>query len=237
MTPVVPVHDERNMMHILFNGDSNMNGEELENKDLSMAGVITKFYNATATNLAVSGASNDLIYDSTRQYLQTNPAPDLVVVGWTEHGREQWYFNNKFHEINQLDVGNRVPEEFRRRYQFWKNHVQKDGDWHRVMGYYWHNKIYNLHSILKERGIPHLFFNAFDAFQVADISEQLNWHDSFFLPYHQNRCYVNWCVEHGYREITPGWQHYNEDAHAAWANTMIDYMHTHSIYDPIRQRM
>ena len=31
------------------------------------------------------------------------------------------------------------------------------------MGYYWHNKIYNLHFILKERGIPHLFFNAFNA--------------------------------------------------------------------------
>ena len=48
MTQVVPVHDEcykrgsvrklleliteRSIMHILFNGDSNMNGEELENK-------------------------------------------------------------------------------------------------------------------------------------------------------------------------------------------------------------
>ena len=102
MTPVVPVHDERNMMHILFNGDSNMNGEELENKDLSMAGVITKFYNATATNLAVSGASNDLIYDSTRQYLQTNPAPDLVVVGWTEHGRDK--INSIFLLSSELEI-------------------------------------------------------------------------------------------------------------------------------------
>jgi hypothetical protein len=49
-------------MHILFNGDSNMGGEELDDKKLGMAGVITDYYGATATNLAVSGASNDLIY-------------------------------------------------------------------------------------------------------------------------------------------------------------------------------
>ena len=250
MTQVVPVPDEcykrgrvgklseliteRSIMHILFNGDSNMNGEELDDKDLSMAGVITKFYNATATSLAVSGASNDLIYDSTRQYLQTNPAPDLVVIGWSEHGREQWYFENEFHEINHLGVGKRIPEEFRQRYQFWKNHKARDPDWHKVMGLYWHNKIYNLHMWLYERNIPHLFFNAFHCFHIPNQKEQLNWHWNFFMPYYENRCYVNWCVEHGYEEITPGWRHYNEDAHAAWANTMIEYMQTHAIYDTIR---
>ena len=222
-------------MHILFNGDSNMNGEELENKDLSMAGVITKFYNwPTSTNLAVSGASNDLIYDSTLQYLKTNPAPDLVVVGWTEHGREQWYFENEFHEINQLDVGKRIPEEFRQRYQFWKCHIQQDPDWHRIMGLYWHNKIYNLHMWLYERKIPHLFFSTFNSFVIPNQKEHLDWHGNFFNPYNQSYCYTSWCVEHEYAEITPGWQHYNENAHAAWANILIEYMNTHSIYDTVR---
>ena len=119
-------------MHILFNGDSNMSGEELTNRDQCMASVIAGHFDAAVTNLAVSGASNDLIYNSTLEYLKTNPAPDLVVIGWTEHGREQWYFDGEFHEINQLDVGQRIPEQFRRRYQFWKNHIQKEGEWHRV---------------------------------------------------------------------------------------------------------
>lgn len=230
MTQVVPVHDERSMMHILFNGDSNMGGEEIENKDHSMVGVITKFYNwPTTTNLAVSGASNDLIYDSTWQYLQTNPAPDLVVIGWTEHGREQWYFDNKFHEINQLEVGNRIPEEFRQRFQFWKRSIQKNPEWHRIMGYYWHNKILNLHMWLYERKIPHLFFNAFHAFRIVNPKEYHEWHGNFFNPYDQNCCYISWCIENGYEEITPGWCHYNENAHAGWANLMIEYMDHHSI--------
>ena len=234
MTQAVLVRDERSIMHILFNGDSNMKGEELENKDLSMAGFITKLYNATATNLSASGASNDRIYDSTWQYLQTNSAPDLVVVGWTSYDREQWYFNNEFQEINRLDVGQRIPEEFRQRYQFWKNHVEHDPDWRRIMGYYWHNKIYNLHMWLYERKIPHLFFHTFDSFVIPDQKEHLNWHHNFFNPYNQNYCYISWCNEHGYKQITPGWYHYNEDAHAKWANIMIEYMRTHSIYDTIR---
>jgi hypothetical protein len=223
-------------MHILFNGDSNMSGEELNNRGQCMAGVIANHFGATATNIAVSGASNDLIYNSTLDYLRNNPAPDLVVIGWTEHGREQWYFDGEFHEINQLDVGQRIPEQFRRRYQFWKNHIQKEGEWHRVMGYYWHNKIYNLHLMLQEKNIPHLFFNAFNAFQVADLGEQLDWANAFFHPYHQNLCYINYCVEHEFKEITPGWQHYDHVAHEAWGNTMIDYMNNHPAYDTICKR-
>ena len=223
-------------MHILFNGDSNMSGEELSNRDQGMAGVIASHFGATATNIAVSGASNDLIYNSTLDYIRNNPAPDLVVIGWTEHGREQWYFDGEFHEINQLDVGQRIPEQFRRRYQFWKNHIQKEGEWHRVMGYYWHNKIYNLHLMLQEKHIPHLFFNAFSAFQVADLGEQLNWDSAFFHPYHQNLCYINYCVEHEFKEITPGWQHYDHVAHEAWGNTMIDYMNNHPAYDTVCKR-
>jgi hypothetical protein len=222
-------------MNILFNGDSNMNGEELQDRSRSMIGEISRHLGGTGTNLSVSGASNDLIYNSTLEYLKDNK-PDLAVIGWTEHGREQWYFEGAFHEINQLDVGQRIPEEFRRRYQFWKNHIQKEGEWHRVMGYYWHNKIYNLHLILKERGIPHLFFNAFNAFQVANTAEQLDWDECFFHPYQQNLCYINYCVEHEFEEITPGWQHYNEDAHAAWAQTLVDYMNQRQVYDSICKR-
>ena len=223
-------------MHILFNGDSNMNGEELSDRSRSMAGAMTTLLGATATNLAVSGASNDLIYNSTLDYLQNHPAPDLIVIGWTEHGREQWYFDGKFHEINQLDVGQRIPEQFRRRYQFWKNHIQKEGEWHRVMGYYWQNKIYNLHLMLKEKNIPHLFFNAFNAFQVANPAEQLDWDNNFFHPYHQNLCYINYCIEHEFEEITPGWQHYTEPAHESWANTLVNYMKQQQAYDSVCKR-
>lgn len=209
------------MRTFLFNGDSNVAGCELANPDVeSMAAVISERHGARCVNLAKDGASNDRIYDTTLEYLRDNPAPDFVMIGWTEHGREQWYHDGRMYEINDLEVGERVPEQYRRRHQFWKMHIKHDTDWHRVMGYYWHNKIYNLHIMLKEKNIPHYFFNAFFAFH-GPIEQQLDWHGNFYQPYAQNRTYINWCQEQGYREITPGWLHFNSDAHKSWADELV----------------
>ena len=207
-------------MKILFNGDSNVAGEELVDRSKSMAGIIAQHYNAESINLALSGASNERIYNTTIEYLANNPAPDLVVIGWSEHGREQWYYNGQFHEVNNLGVGSSLPDQLKRRYQFWKHHIQTDPEWFKVMSMYWHNKIYNLHTMLQEKKIPHYFFNAFFAFPHP-TNQQLDWQGQFFCPYHQNMCYVNWCVEHGFEEITPGWQHFNEDAHLKWGERLI----------------
>lgn len=212
-------------MKILFNGDSNMAGEELEDKSKSMASVIAQHFDAEQVNLSLSGASNDRIYETTLKYLEQNPAPDMVIIGWSEHGREQWYLNGQFHEVNNLGVGTTLPDEFRKRYQFWKHYIHRNEHWFRVMSFYWHNKIFNLHTMLLERAIPHYFFNAFFAFPHTE-KEQLDWKDHFFRPYYQNMCYINWCQEHGYEEITPGWRHFNEQAHEAWANELLTTMST-----------
>ena len=207
-------------MLIYFNGDSNVAGEELPDIQQGMAHVIAGHYGADLVNHALSGACNDRIYETTLQYVNSNAKPDLVVIGWTEHGREQWWMDGSYHQINQLDVGQRVPDNMRRRHQLWKSYIKHDRDWHRVMGIYWHNRIFNLHSILEERGIPHMFFNAFFHFHIGE-HEQLDWRGHFFCPYASNRTYVNWCTERGFQEITPGWHHYTADAHAAWAREII----------------
>jgi hypothetical protein len=207
-------------MLIYFNGDSNVAGEELPQGQPSMAEVIGQHYGAAIVNHALSGASNDRIYDTTLQYVKENPAPDLIIVGWTEHGREQWWLDGSYHQINTLDIGTRPPESMRRRYQLWKNYIKHDRDWHRVMGIYWHNRVFNLHTMLKEKGIPHMFFNAFFHFHIGE-HEQLDWSGHFYCPYSGNRTYVNWCIERGFPEITPGWLHFPSEAHAAWANELI----------------
>lgn len=210
-------------MKILFNGDSNVAGEELIDRSKSMSGVIARHFDAEYENLSFSGASNDRIYNTTLEYLDNNTVPDLVIIGWTEHHREQWYFDGRFHEINHIGVGETLPENFRRRYQIWKNHVQRHGEFQRYASMYWHNKIFNLHTMLLEKNIPHYFFNAFMAFP-NDVKEQLDWKHHFFRPYFQNQCYVTWCQEKGFEEITPGWLHFDEQAHEAYANELIKVM-------------
>lgn len=224
-------------MHIFFNGDSNMNGEELDDRSQSMANCIAKYFKAdSTTNLAVSGGSNDLIYNTTWEWLQNNPKPDLVVIGWTEVHREQWWFEGRFHEILHLDVGYPVPTHFRRRHHLWKTRISTDGNWARIMGYYWHNKIYNLHTYLTEKGIEHVFWNAFNAFPLDDDREHLDWHERYILPYASNSTYVNFCKEKGFREITPGWEHYPPEAHQAWADFVIKEMKRVGRYDSLLER-
>jgi hypothetical protein len=210
-------------MFIYFNGDSNMAGEELEDRSKGMAGVMAKAYGAEYVNQAVSGASNDRIYNTTLDYLEKNPRPDLMIIGWTEHGREQWYFNGEMHEINQLNVGNRIPDQFRRRQQFWLEHIRRNPEWHSIMGYYWHNKIYNLHTMLQEKEIPHLFFNIFFHFR-HDEKQHLNWNGCYHRPYAEGSTYINWCHRQGFSEITPGWQHYDETAHQGWAQVLMNVL-------------
>ena len=208
-------------MRFYFNGDSNVEGTELADPSQGMAGVIARHYGAAMINDALAGASNDRIYDTTLQYLRDNPKPDFVMIGWSEHGRESWYFDGQFHEVNNLGVGETLPEQMQRRYRIWQNDIRINSDWHRVMGIYWHNKIYNLHTLMRERGIPHYFFQAFFGFHRAE-DIRLDWHGNFFHPYDNNMAYVNWCQAQGYPEITPGQFHFREDAQAAWAQTLIN---------------
>lgn len=187
-------------------------------------------------NLAENGASNDLIYDTTMRYLENpnNPRPDLVVIGWSQFNRIQWYLVDRwnkgaFWEINKLGVGIPVPEEYQNRYQHWKDHVEQGGHWHLVQSAYWHNKIFNLHSMLDHMRIPHLFFNAFDPFVTHHDQYHLDWQGCFMGPYEDTYIYTRWCEREGYQEITPGWQHYNADAHDRWASIMYDYMKNQNI--------
>ena len=52
-------------MKILFNGDSNMSGEELDDRSLGIATQLSSMLGGQETNLSLTGSSNDRIYDTT----------------------------------------------------------------------------------------------------------------------------------------------------------------------------
>lgn len=223
---------------IYFNGDSNVAGAELASLDQGMAAHLAQRLGQEYINHAFSGASNDRIYDTTMSWLldqtQSRPTlrrrPDLVVIGWTQFNRIQWFLTDQwdsgqFWEINLIGVGIPLPEQFQARYEFWKQHIEKDGIWKTVMSNYWHNKIYNLHCLLDYFNIPHLFFNAFDNFSTENIEPaQQDWNSRFMSPYDPSQIYTLWCARNGYQEITPGFLHFDADAHRAWADVMHDHL-------------
>lgn len=228
---------------IYFNGDSNVAGTELVDPDRGITGCLARRLGMQYQNHAFGGASNDRIYDTTMADLFDRSTqkpllkwrPDLVVIGWTQFNRIQWFLvdqwqSGEFWEINNIGVGIPLPENFQSRYQFWQEHVHRDGHWQVVMSHYWHNKIFNMHCLLDYFKIPHLFFNAFDCFSTENVlPEQRDWNDRFMSPYDQSLIYVPWCTRKGFTEITPGHHHFDETGQSAWADCMYDYIQQHQI--------
>ena len=235
-------------MKILLNGDSNMSGEELEDCSLSMGSQLCQILGGEEINLALTGASNDRIYDTTLEYINKNPAPNLIVIGWTEMCRVQWFLTNQdasfaqtnqtpgFVEINSLGIGSReYPSEYDNRLKHWFT-VANNTDYRDALSFYWHERIYNLHKLLEFQKIPHIFFHAFHNFKIHDQMNQLNWSNRFMEPYTWcftneivNFSYIYWCERNDYKQITPGWFHYEPAAQRAWAERLAIHIQKHNL--------
>lgn len=221
-------------MKILVNGDSNMCGEELEDRSLGISSQVAQILGADINNISLSGSSNDRIYNSTMDYVLNQPKPNLVLIGWSEMCRVQWFLDDidpvgEFVEINNLGVGRReYPEQYARRLERW-HEISNNLEFRTHLSHYWHERIYNLHKFLQSRGIKHLFFHSFHDFKVTDTNDQLDWANCFMDPYNWDNTYVHWCADQGYKEITPGWYHYEPAGQRAWAERIVDYIKQHNI--------
>lgn len=220
-------------MKILFNGDSNMCGEELDDRSLGIAPQLCNLLGGQGVNLSLSGSSNDRIYESTLDYIKNNSAPDLVVIGWSEYARVQWFLTDQGYpewlEINNLGIGKREPPaEYNQRLEHW-HQTANNLEYRTGMTLYWHERIYNLHKYLEHLKIPHVFFHAFHDFKVHQFQYHLDWDNKFMDPYNWDNTYVHWCAQQGYKEITPGWYHYEPAGQLAWAEKLHAYIKAHNI--------
>lgn len=216
-------------MHLYFNGDSNMSGEEIVEGDTISSKVSERLGATKIVNHALSGASNDYIYRTTMEYLTLN-TPDFVLIGVTEMGRGEWLlpWNDglEYIQLNNIGVGKlEIIKEMglENRFEHWKEYQKISKPYHESQAWYWHEKYYNLHKLLQYKGIKHLFFHAFHTFRVYDKKYQLDWEGSFYEPYTIGSTYIKWCEKNGYKEMTPGFHHYESSAQAAWAEKMIEH--------------
>jgi hypothetical protein len=220
-----------------------MSGEELSDINQSIGYQFCRLSDGHPINLAHTGASNDRIYDTTIEYLKTS-LPDFVLIGWSEMSRLQWYTTaegpGRFYEINNLGIGRQpLPEEYQERYNHWQQHMVEDYKFLQAMGLYWREKIYNMHCLLTDLKVPHLFFHVFHRFHVYKKEHQLNWHNRFIDPYVNIDSdsgtetppftYTNWCQRQGYQEITPGFYHYEPAAQLAWAELLVQHVSKHNL--------
>lgn len=241
-------------MNIFFNGDSHTCGSELYYpKQDTYSYRLAKLLDAKVVgNLSMGGASNDYIINTTEEYLRncekTNTYPDLIVIGWSECRRYDWYHEGQYLSIGSTDFAPELAEELDGERYVYDNTVMREPFIVYAMTKYYHNRIYNLHKKLEDMNIPHLFFMGVHSFyETIEIDDKylpfqfkskdvhnnhklihFDWNNRFWNPYDQlNGSFLSWGRNKGY-PVTP-YHHLSNEAHSEFAHILKEYLLTNSI--------
>ncbi len=182
-----------------------------DNVKVSYGQRIADQYNATLVCQAESGSSNQRMLRTTYEYLETNPNPDLIIIGWATWEREEFFIDGYWHQFSANMSTDGLSDDAVLAYKHWvldRHSVQQYCDQAQ-------EAIWNLHQRLVAESIPHLFFNTFSGLTT---STQLSWSNSYYEPYTHAGSFFNLLKSQGYTPVTPTSYHYGADAHQAWAN-------------------
>ena len=155
-----------------------------DNVKVSYGQKIADYYNATLVCAAESGSSNQRILRTTYDYLENNPNPDLIIIGWATWEREEVIIDNRVYQFS-AGLGTRdqptIVQEYYRNWvvdrwqpELYCMSAQRD--------------IWKLHQCLLTNNIPHLFFNTYHHLDIPK-SEQYNWGNSYIDPYQLDSTY------------------------------------------------
>ena len=206
-------------MILYVNGDSHSEGRGAGNK--TFAQLIANHYNFTLQNQARGGASNARILRTTEEFLKDNH-PELVVIGWSTWEREEWLYNDQYYDVNSSGHTG-LPEELIDQYKQWV--TQQSADEIDNKSRQLHEKIYQLHKVLEQRKISHIFFTCM--YNFFSIKQEYDWNNSFINPYINASSYFWYLKNRGFQ--TDKWYHFGEDGHAAWGNFLINYIDKYKI--------
>jgi hypothetical protein len=208
-------------MILYVNGDSHCYGANLKLHE-RFSDIVAEEFNSTLINVAQLGISNPSILRTTREYLATQPPPDLVLIGWTTWEREEWKYKDQYYNVNSSGYDH-LADELQEMYKDWV--TKQTSETLIEKSQYWHEQIYQFHLELKQQNIKHLFFNCmYNFFQPY---QQYNWDYRFIEPYNNDASYYWWLNNQGF--IPDKNYHYLEDGHSAWASRLINYIKENSI--------
>jgi hypothetical protein len=169
---------------------------------------------------AESASSNARILRTTREWLSKN-TPDLLIIQWSTWEREEWEYNGITYQVNGSGIDH-VPPEAAERYRDyiigldWQQKTQQA-----------HNDIWQLHLELKQRHIPHVFFNGNNNF--SRVTNHQNWHANYIAPYDPSQTFDSILRQNGHEPQQNSW-HFGKDAHSFFAQFMLQYCIDHQFF-------
>lgn len=207
-------------MILYVNGDSNSNGCECKNIEQSWPVLLSNKLNATLVNKATSGCSNARIIRTASNALAHTDRNTFVIIGWTSWEREEWLHQSQYYDVNS-GGHNGLPDELHERYKQWV--TEQGPDQQSIKSRNMHEQIHRLHRSLKDRRIPHLFFNALMPFQHNLLDPvHKEWGKNYLGPYDNDWSYYWYLKNHGWKHTDN--HHYTDDAQQVWADVLYNYL-------------
>jgi hypothetical protein len=148
-------------MILLTNGCSFTEGYGLVDRQSNWPSQLGICLNQNPVNLALGGASNDRIFRTTIEYLNTNPTPGLVVIGWTVFNRAELESDTGMYlrltNIDCLPDTAEVTKDFTNIHKFWLTNL-----YNQYMSYRnWVHYVLHLQDYFDSKQIKYRFFSAF----------------------------------------------------------------------------
>ena len=213
-------------MMLYVNGDSNSAGAELDNKNLSWPVILSNQLNFKLINQASGATGNPRILRVTQEFIEqnyNNIQDYFIIIGWTTWEREEWDYQGQYYNVNSSNA--KLPDALQERYKNWV--IEQDADMRDKKSVLWHDKIYNLHTQLKQQEVRHLFFNGFYNFFHIKKHEEKDWSNNFFEPYN-NDCSYYWYLKKAGFAPTKHFHHL-EDAQVKWAEVLSYYIKSNNL--------
>lgn len=207
-------------MILYVNGDSNSDGSECKDLTQSWPWLLAKKLGYTLINEAKGGTSNPRIMRVASQALAHSDRKTFVIIGWTSWEREEWLHNGQYYDVNSggHDI---LPIELEERYKQWV--TEQCPEQQSIKSKNMHEQIHRLHRSLKDRRIPHLFFNALMPFQHNLLDPvHKDWGKNYIGPYDNDLSYYWYLKNHG-RAPTKN-NHFTDDAQWAWADVLYNHI-------------
>lgn len=228
-------------MKIFFSGDSHTSGSELSDPNTECyAPILANLLNGEIIeNASIGGASIDRILRVTEKFLFlcNGSYPDLIVIGWTEPKRHDWFFEHAPDNYETVNSDNFLADKAytlnRKRFAIEKRMFENTLA-ENILCKYFQSRIYNLHLKLNHLKIPHLFFNAHTSYYDHIYNRQsellihnefieFDWNKRFWNPYHDTHgCFKLWAQYNNYNITNYG--HAEAKAHESFAKLLHQYI-------------
>ena len=167
---------------------------------------------------AESASSNSRIIRTTKEYLDTKPNTEdvLVVIQWSTWEREEWLHDGVYYQVNASGIDH-VPQPLQEKYRNY------------IVGIDWqaktqeaHKEIWALHQELESNGIKHIFFNGNTDF--SKITDRKDWGTSYINPYDTKGTFSAKLEAAGIQTVAPNSYHYGKDGHSFFNRFVLQYI-------------